>query len=209
MSFPTRLLDNDEELLIDQVPHWSTIARSVFASVVLVAGIVVVFVVWSTAPTSVGAALGAIALTDGIYLAAKILAWRSKSFVVTSTRVIIRRGLLRRSGREVSLDSIGDVAYHQSLLDRILGRGDLSFGWSGERDDEVVRAIRSPERTQREINRAAFSLREQRARARFDSGTRGERDDSLSLGQLEELHRRGVITAAELAEKRTELLDRS
>ena len=42
--------------------------------------------------------------------------WRTTHYVFTTHRVLIRRGVLRRTGRDISLQRISDVAFSQSLF---------------------------------------------------------------------------------------------
>ena len=53
------------------------------------------------------------------------LRWTTSTYTVTNRRLITRHGIITRTGRDIPLFRINDVAYEKGLLDRILGCGTL------------------------------------------------------------------------------------
>jgi uncharacterized membrane protein YdbT with pleckstrin-like domain len=51
---------------------------------------------------------------------------------VTTERVILKRGLIRRSTEEFAVESIESVALHQSIWGRLFGYGSLLVRGAGE-----------------------------------------------------------------------------
>lgn len=51
--------------------------------------------------------------------------WRATFYVITNRRLITRTGIVSKSGRDIPLYRISDVAYDKGPLDRILGCGTL------------------------------------------------------------------------------------
>jgi uncharacterized membrane protein YdbT with pleckstrin-like domain len=51
------------------------------------------------------------------------LRWLSTTYTVTNRRLLLRSGVLRRTGRDVWLQAITDVWYERSLLDRLVRSG--------------------------------------------------------------------------------------
>ena len=54
-----------------------------------------------------------------------LLRWRTTHFVLTTRRVLIREGILTRSGIDIPTNRINTVQSRSSFLDRILGCGTL------------------------------------------------------------------------------------
>ena len=50
------------------------------------------------------------------WLLVRFAKWFTTEFVVTTDRLIHRWGVLRRSGREIPLERLNDVSYHQILV---------------------------------------------------------------------------------------------
>jgi uncharacterized membrane protein YdbT with pleckstrin-like domain len=131
--------------------------------------------------------------------------WATTNIVVTTDRLILRAGVLAKSGREIPLDRINDISFHQSLFERLIRAGDLVVESAGERGQETLRYVPDPEHVQRELYRQMAAVQE---RAGGRAG--GQRELSLpeQLERLDELRQRGVITQAEFDAKKADLLRR-
>lgn len=53
------------------------------------------------------------------------LRWRSRTYTITSHRLITRAGILSRTGHDLPLMRVNNVSYSRSLLDRMFGCGTL------------------------------------------------------------------------------------
>lgn len=54
-----------------------------------------------------------------------ILRWLTTIYVITNRRLITRRGIINKAGRDIPLYRINDVSYEKSLMDRFFGCGTL------------------------------------------------------------------------------------
>ena len=54
-----------------------------------------------------------------------VIRWRTTHFVVTTERVLIREGVLTRTGIDIPMRRINSVQFRHSVIDRILGCGTL------------------------------------------------------------------------------------
>lgn len=211
MAFPRRLLHVGEKVFCDQRPHPIRLVFPIGVASVVLASIAFVFVVWRTAPAWFGILLGVAFVGDVVYVTSRVLAWRARGFVVTSHRVIYRSGIWRRAGREIPIDSVQQVTFRQNLFGRLIRHGTLYLSSAGEPDEQLVPDVRDPERVQTEIHAAIEASVRRRYGVPRDEGAEEvpeslERSDPAEeLSRLEILHRRGVITAAELERARTEL----
>ena len=79
------------------------------------------------------------------------LRWRSTLIVVTTRRVVVRTGVLARSGRDVPLHRINDVTFSHSLFDRLLGCGTIVVESGGDRGQVVLDDVPHVEQVQRTL----------------------------------------------------------
>ncbi|MGN6413207.1 PH domain-containing protein, partial [Flexivirga sp.] len=54
-----------------------------------------------------------------------VLRWMTTLYVITNRRLITRRGIISKSGRDIPLYRINDVNYEKGPIDRIFGCGTL------------------------------------------------------------------------------------
>ena len=84
---------------------------------------------------------------------APLIRWRSTHYVFTTHRVLIRRGVLKHVGRDITLGRISDVAYEQTLADRIFSAGTLHIESAGENGQETLVNIPRADDVQQTLNR--------------------------------------------------------
>ena len=205
MPFPHKLLHEGEEVLLDVRPHWWRLAGPIAFGLVVLGGCVAAFVLWSSAPGWFGFVLLAAVVLMGLFLLGRVVSWRATAFVVTSSRVVYRRGVLHRFGREIPIDSVQDVTYRQHLLERMVGAGRLTVESAGERGEEPIADVRHPEQVQSVVNRA---IEESRRRNALLASGQPALTVPEQIEKLDELRRRGVVTDAEFEQKKAELLGR-
>lgn len=63
------------------------------------------------------------------------LRWVTSTDTLTTRRLISRRGVLSREGKDIPVDRVHSVSYRQSLLDRMLGCGTLVVQTAGADSD--------------------------------------------------------------------------
>lgn len=60
------------------------------------------------------------------------LRWLTTTYTLTDRRIITRRGIINKTGHDLPLTRISNVAYERSLLDRMLGCGTLQLTTAAE-----------------------------------------------------------------------------
>lgn len=100
------------------------------------------------------------------------LGWVTSHFVVTGDRVIHRSGWLAKRSMEIPLERINDVRFEQSVLERVVGAGDLRIESGGEFGQNNFSHIRRPEAVQKLIFEQA-----ERNQRRALEGIRSRRTD--------------------------------
>jgi membrane protein YdbS with pleckstrin-like domain len=205
MPFPARLLTDGEEVVVDVRPHWWYLAGPVLVLGVVIIGAISAAVL--AAPSWLDwAAIVALAVAAG-WLVGRYIRWSSTSLVVTNRRLISRTGVFVRTSREIPLPALTDISYRQSLLERIIGAGDVLLESAGRQGHEVFPDLPRPARIQQAIVVQLDQMRRQNS-AGPESGGPPAWSIPAQIEQLDALRRRGVITDAEFQSKKTELLNR-
>jgi uncharacterized membrane protein YdbT with pleckstrin-like domain len=193
MPFPKKLLTSDEHIVVESRPHWKTLVRPVLTAIVLVAAAVAI-ILYTDLPHLIVAGAGALLAVLAVVPA--YVRWRFTLFVLTNERLIRRTGVLAKHSKEIPLEVINDVSFSQSILDRILGAGNLMLESAGEHGQELFGNVRKPEALQKRIYEAS-------------EGRKGH-GPSLTvadeLAKLADLRDRGVLTDAEFEDRKRKLL---
>ncbi|MGI9033145.1 MAG: PH domain-containing protein [Acidimicrobiales bacterium] len=203
VPFPAKLLNDNEEVVIDLRPHWLFLAGPSAALVVSVLAAVAV-----SSRTRRGFLLIpmlVLVLVALVWFLARLARWASTNLVVTSDRLIVRSGVVAKRGREIPLERINDITVTQPLFHRLVGAGDLVIESAGERGQEAFPGCPRPGRVQNKIYRQIEAASDRDAERR-----EGRRDLSPleQIEKLDELRQRGVISQAEFEAKKAKLLDR-
>src|ERR687897_913160 len=192
MAFPRRLLVEGEELVLDLRPHWIALVMPAIATILTIAVMIVLYETFEEPilDTIVGVA-GALFLLA--YPVHRLVDWLTSHFVVTSDRIIHRRGFIAKYSMEVPLEAINDVRFEQGILARIIGAGTLVVQSASEAGRQVFDHIRKPEEVQKTIYHQG-ELNQQRMR-----GSTGRLSHSATseLERLADLRARGVLTEEE------------
>ncbi|MFN0090006.1 MAG: PH domain-containing protein [Acidimicrobiales bacterium] len=207
MPFPTKLLNQGEEVLRDLRPHWFYLApASLWLGLALVVWVALAFFVsTSGAALLAGAALFVLALANFLFAYAK---WATTNFVVTDSRVIYRSGLVSKHGIEIPLDKINTVFFKQSITERLLGAGDLVIESAGERGQQAFSDIRRPQDVQQVLNQCIDSY-DQRKLARMSANAPPPASTiPEEIRKLAALRDEGIISRDEFEAKKHELLGR-
>jgi uncharacterized membrane protein YdbT with pleckstrin-like domain len=199
VPFPARLLNPGEEIVVDVRPHWWALAVPTGAVVVVLAGGLAALA--EGAPALADWALLALVVVALAWMFGRYVRWSTTNLVVTTDRLVHRRGVIAKVGREIPLDQLSDISYRQSIFDRIIGAGDLLLESAGRDSAEVFADLPDPSAIQNEIYR-------QIAARRYRGGARRELSLPEQLEKLDELRRRGVLTQAEFDAQKSQLLNR-
>jgi hypothetical protein len=147
----SRLLGEDEEVLIDVRLHWLFFIGPGLLSALAVIVALAVMAEFPNAPLFVGYLLGAMVLIPVVWLLARIVRWLGISLVVTTERIIYRRGVFGRDLIQLRLRRVTEVQCAQTLWGRLVGCGQLVVELQGE-DPLVLADVRRPRVVQRVLN---------------------------------------------------------
>jgi uncharacterized membrane protein YdbT with pleckstrin-like domain len=203
MRYPERLLTLDEEIIHQFRPHWKVLLPALGWALLLAVVVGIAFAAlrdrqedWM--PWTV---LGIAVLLWLVLSAKAILNWVFTNYVLTSERIIVRRGMIARSGTEIPLENINNVLFNQRVLERMLGYGDVIVESAGSMGQSVLDNIPDPEAFQSEV----YATRELRS-LQLKGGTKQTRDVVEQLEALADLRERGHLTDEEFTAKKRQLL---
>jgi uncharacterized membrane protein YdbT with pleckstrin-like domain len=140
VGFPERLLAQDEEVVLHLHPHWRRLVRPVL--VFLLAAGVGGYGVASVEDPRVQVLLLALLLAAVCVLTVwPVLRWATDHVILTTHRILVRTGVLSRSGRDVPLGRVDEISFQHTLLERILRSGTLTVESAGDRGELVLRDV--------------------------------------------------------------------
>jgi len=200
MRYPSRLLTEGEEILDEFRPHWKVLLPAIGWAMLLAA--------------LAGAAFAALDLPWGwaalglgflIWLTLSLRAlidWYFTNYVLTTERIIVRKGMIARTGVEIPLENVTNVLFSQTVLERILRYGDVTLESAGTQGRSKLEDIPDPEGFQSEV----YAARELRTSHTRTGGATSVRDLVTQLEALADLHERGHLSHEEFAMKKERLL---
>ena len=205
MAFSRKLLNEDEGLILDLHPHWWFLVEPLAALVgAVVLGVLVLsWDVWEV----LKGATGILVLVTLAWFGLRYLQWMTTNFVITTDRLIYRHGVLAKHGIEIPLERVNTVFFSQSILERMLGSGDLVIESAGEMGRQAFSDVRKPSAVQNEIYKQ-MEANENRKFDRIAPSSGGGNSIPAQIEQLDDLRRRGVLTEAEFQAKKADLLRR-
>jgi uncharacterized membrane protein YdbT with pleckstrin-like domain len=200
MGYPQRLLTEGEHVVREFRPHWRMLFIPASWTILAIAVAVVTWILPPENSTFDWVITGVVVvawLPLGLY---PFIQWWFTWYVLTSERLITRRGVLARKGLEIPLENINDVQFSQTILERVLHSGDLLIESAGEMGQSRFRDIPEPE----EFQSLLYRVREDRSR--HLGGATISTDSATQLERLAKLVSDGYLTREEFERQKRELL---
>jgi len=215
MGYPTDMLQENETLALDLRPHWWYFSRNILTGIPLFIVLVLVLAnLEGNWQKYIGLIIAVVTIAWVVWLVLKYFQWRMTYFVVTSRRVIYRTGVISKRGVEIPLERINNINFHQRLIDRLIGAGDLDIESAGRDGQSHFDFIRHPDGVQHEIYRQMETRNMPVATAPVAPPAPAAPAAPVPPGvpeQIEQLARlrdQGHITPEEFEAKKAELLGR-
>jgi len=143
-------LASNERVIFEAHSHWKNIFLPVLLTVVVTALAVFALLEWVPSMAdqawqrwAIVAVAGLLVLAFGIW---PIIVWLASTDTLTTRRLISRRGVFSREGKDIPIDRVQSVSYRRTLLERILGCGTLVVQTAGETSDVELADVAHIER---------------------------------------------------------------
>lgn len=203
MGYPERLLGDDESILRELRPHWRMLIPAALWTALTMAALVVL----SRSPLGLEGGLQTavvvfVLVVWLVVVGARVTRWWFTQYVLTTERIVVRTGMVARSGTEIPLERISNVLFNQGVFERLLGFGDVLIESAGSQGQSRLANIPDPEAFQSEVYRA------RELRAFTPQGSQpAPRDTVGQLEALADLHDRGALTDDEFRAQKRRLLE--
>ncbi|MCZ7533446.1 MAG: PH domain-containing protein [Acidimicrobiia bacterium] len=202
MAWPEDALTEGESIVTSFRPHW----KLLFIPAVWGIGALVVFgllAYWFDAGFWFKVAALVIVLVW--FVVRPLVDWWFTRYVLTTERLITRRGLIAQRGIEIPLEGVTNVNFSQSVFERILGAGDLLVESAGETGQSDFDNIPHPDTFQALL----YKTREARSMdLSAGGGVKRPKDDGAeAIRKLAALRDEGLVSEEEYERKRKEILD--
>ena len=207
MAFPRALLADHERIVFELRPHWVAVVPALLWAALIALAWIALGALVDSGPARLAITVGALVALPFLS-AIPLLKWSNTLFVLTTDRLITRRGVIARQATEIPLERINDVAFAQSALERVVGAGDLLIESAGERGQTRITNVKRPEQVQLRIYQATEE--NSNRMLRYGQPFPTPEGDSIpeQIEALARLKVQGVITEAEFEDKKKELLGR-
>ena len=199
MRYPTRLLTDNEEIVDQFRPHWKVLLPAILWAMGLaaLAGVSIA----ALDPPWRWYAIGVLVLVWLVLAIRSVFEWWFTNYVLTTERIIVRRGMIARTGVEIPLENVTNVLFSQTVLERLLRYGDVILESAGSQGQSRLHDIPDPEGFQSEV----YATRELRSLA--TKGSSGAIHHLVSqLEALADLRERGHLSDEEFAARKAWLL---
>lgn len=157
MGISQKLLSDGEHVVLRVRTHGKALIAPVALLILVVAGVITVATVYSDNSMAVLVAAGVGVLVLILWSFIPFLRWTTSTYTVTNRRLITRHGIITRTGRDIPLFRINDVAYEKGLLDRILGCGTLIISDATEKAGVVLPDVPNVEQVHLQISDLLFT----------------------------------------------------
>jgi uncharacterized membrane protein YdbT with pleckstrin-like domain len=145
----------DEHPLYQGRPSWRALLSFYVSG--LIAALVLGVVLWLTTSLGLGllVAAGVFALTLVIGYVRRLFT----KYLITTRRLRITRGIIRRNVQETRLDRVQNVNYDQGVIDRVFRVGTVDFDTAGTDDSEFrFEWVNAPEGVVRAVDDAIAQI---------------------------------------------------
>ncbi len=233
MAFPSRLLIDGEDVIVELRPHWVALGWPLVVAGGALATAISVFAAFPDVAMGVVYLLVTIVVLAALWLAGRMVRWFTTSLVLTTSRIVQRSGVVARRGLELRLERVNQLSFRQTIAARMLRTGELIVEMGGDLGVVVFDHVPRPAVVQSLITEQIDAVHRRvrpivpGPRLRLDgnrplsagdtppkgtaavTGPRpGERSVVDRLVELDELRRRGIVTDDEFETKKTALLER-
>ena len=158
MTYPDKFLAPGETVAFELKPHWRALIAPVI--MLLIEVFLATWLYFSVDDLSIGSLslswlLWVIVIAVIVITIWRVLVpfgrWMTTQYVFTSRRIIVRRGLITKQGRDMPLNKVNNVSFHISVLGRILNYGALEIESASDDGDLAIDDVPNVQDIQRRV----------------------------------------------------------
>jgi uncharacterized membrane protein YdbT with pleckstrin-like domain len=157
MAISKKLLSEGEHVVLSVRTHGKALIWPTAVLILVVAGVIVAATLQADSTVAVIVAAVVAVPVLIVWSLIPFLRWMTSTYTVTNRRLITRHGIITRTGRDIPLFRINDVAYEKDLLDRFLGCGTLIISDATEKAGVVLPDIPKIEQVHLQISDLLFA----------------------------------------------------
>jgi len=152
-KFDELLLDSEEVLMEVHPFKGPLIVPTIATLICLIGGLALINYLPRSAPVWVGLLLVIPFVISAIWLITVAIKLRSVKYLITNERVISISGIISHNLKDISLNKIQAISYHQSLLGRIFNVGSVVIQSAGmdPYGEELLNSIHNPKGVYRQL----------------------------------------------------------
>jgi uncharacterized membrane protein YdbT with pleckstrin-like domain len=148
--YPQKLLAPGETIAFELKPHWRALLWPIFVLLLEVFVGVYLFMTFDNA------IIRWLIIAAGVFILVwqtliPFGRWLTTQYVFTSRRIIVRRGMITKEGRDMPLSKVNNVSFSVSLLGRIINYGTLVVESASDDGDLVINDVPNVEDVQRNV----------------------------------------------------------
>jgi uncharacterized membrane protein YdbT with pleckstrin-like domain len=182
MGFPTRLLAEDETLVLVLRRHVKVlfVPFLIFVVVAAATAAILVLTAGTGGQTIIWIVVGVVAAVILVrWVLWPFLVWRYTIHAITTRRLILRNGVFNRQGHDMPLSRLNDVSFQHTVWERMLGCGTLVVESAGERGQLMLKDIPKVELVQRTLYRLSDELHGRRGQDPVDRDIADSLDEAF------------------------------
>lgn len=211
-SYLDSMLGERERILHVARKHWFLLLSSISLEIILILvflAVTVTLALLFTPYALIIVALGfALILIPVATMVRDVLSWSNHQYIITNRRVIQIAGIFDKTVTDSSLEKVNDIKMSQSVLGRVFDFGDVEILTASELGVNRFSRIEHPVRFKIALLNAKEQLEGHAQEAPEPPAPVAADSPAALLAQLDTLRRQGVLTEAEFAEKKANILSR-
>jgi uncharacterized membrane protein YdbT with pleckstrin-like domain len=203
MAYPQDLLAPGEAVVYEFGSHWFALVKEALVTIAYV--VLVILLV----PGGVNGWAFTIITLLWLWIAVGgFMEWRTRENVITTERLVVRSGIMRKAGYEIPLEVITDVGFRQNLIERGVGVGDMVIQTSGSTGQNRITNIPEPEKVKSMLveSRRNRTNSMSSGRQAADGATSSGKSNAEQLDILGRLFDEGKLSQSEYDNEKRKLL---
>lgn len=211
-SYLESMLSEREQVLYLARQHWFLLVSSILLEIILIlilfAATVTLALIFPAFALIIAVVGFALILVPIATLTRDVLSWANHQYIITNRRVIQIAGFFDKTVTDSSLEKVNDIKMHQAAFGRMFDFGDIEILTASELGVNRFHHIEHPLRFKKAMLDAKQQLESFEHTPAEIAAASEAHTPAVMLAQLDSLRRQGILTEAEFAEKKAQILAR-